>query len=63
VALKRLKSLEILLGATPNRFNVRFNDGRILVYRRPGEPYTDATIMEHDHFGGGVCDGKGGNNI
>ena len=36
-----------------SRFNVRFNDGRILVYRRPGEPYTDATIREH-YFGGGL---------
>ena len=46
-----------------SRFNVRFNDGRILVYRHPGEPYTDATIREHDHFSGGVCDGMGRNNI
>ena len=37
-----------------SRFNVRFNDGRIPVYRRPGERYTDATIREHDHFGGGL---------
>jgi len=36
-----------------SRFNLRFNDGRIIVCRRPGERYTDATIREHDRFGGG----------
>ena len=36
-----------------SRFDLRFNDGRILVYRHSGERYTDATIKEHDCFGAG----------
>ena len=36
-----------------SRFNLRFNDGRILVYSRHGERYTDVTIREHDRFVGG----------
>ena len=34
------------------RFNLRFNDGRIIVYSRPGERYSDANIREHDGFVG-----------
>jgi hypothetical protein len=37
-----------------SRFNVRFNDSRIVVYCLSGEWYTDDTIREHDHFGGGL---------
>ena len=36
-----------------SRFTLRFNDGRIRVWRRPGERYVDATIREHDRYGGG----------
>ena len=34
------------------RFNLRFNDRRIRVYRRPGERFSDATFTEHDRYGG-----------
>lgn len=36
-----------------SRFKLHFNDGRIPVYRRQGERYVDANVVEHDHFGGG----------
>ena len=36
-----------------SRFTLRFNDGRIRVWRRPGERFVDATIREHDRYGGG----------
>ena len=36
-----------------SRFTLRFNDGRIRVWRRPGERYADATVREHDQHGGG----------
>ena len=35
-----------------SRFNLKFNDDIILVYRRPGERYTDATTREHGPFDG-----------
>ena len=36
-----------------SRFTLRFNDGRIRVWRRPGERYADATVREHDQHSGG----------
>ena len=36
-----------------SRFTMSFNDGRIRVWRRPGERFNDAVVCEHDHFGGG----------
>ena len=36
-----------------SRFTMSFNDGRIRVWRRPGERFNDAVVREHDHFGGG----------
>jgi hypothetical protein len=32
---------------------LKFNDGRIHVYRRQGERFADVNVREHDHFGGG----------
>ena len=32
---------------------MKFNDGRIHVYRRQGERFADVNVREHDHFGGG----------
>ena len=36
-----------------SRFALSFNDGRIRVWRCPGERFADATVMQHDRFGGG----------
>ena len=36
-----------------SRFTLRFNDGRVRVWRRPGERYVDAAVREHDRYGGG----------
>ena len=36
-----------------SRFNLKFNDGRIRVYRRQWEHFADVNVREHDHFGGG----------
>ena len=36
-----------------SRFTVSFNDGRIRVWRRPGERFTDDTIREVDRYGRG----------
>ena len=30
-----------------------FNDGRIRVWRRPGERFHDDRVQEHDRYGGG----------
>ena len=36
-----------------SRFTLTFNDGRIRVWRRAGERFTDATIRQHNRYGGG----------
>ena len=36
-----------------SRFTLRFNDGRIRVWRRAGERFADATVREQDQHGGG----------
>ena len=36
-----------------SRYTLSFNDGRIRVWRRPGERFLDATVLEHDRHGGG----------
>ena len=33
------------------QFTLSFNDGRIRVWRRPGECFHDATVREHDGYG------------
>ena len=45
-----------------SRFNLSTNDGRIRVWRRQGERYTDATVLEHDRYGGGSVMVWGGIN-
>ena len=37
-----------------SRFSVSTADGRIRVWRRAGERYADACVLEHDRFGGGI---------
>ena len=34
-------------------FTVHRSDGRCLMYRRRGERYNDACVVERDRFGGG----------
>lgn len=36
-----------------SRFSLSFNDRRVNVWRRPRERFADATVREHDRFGGG----------
>lgn len=36
-----------------SRFTLSFSDRRIGVWRRPGERFADATVREHDRYGGG----------
>ena len=36
-----------------SRFTLSFHDGRNRVWRRTGERHQDATIVEHDRYGGG----------
>ena len=36
-----------------SRFTMSFNDGRIRVWRRPGERFLDDCVQEHDRYGGG----------
>ena len=36
-----------------SKFNLDFNDGRIRVWRRPGERFADCCVQEHDRYGGG----------
>ena len=41
-----------------SRFTLRFADGRVRVYRRPGERHAEACVRKVDRFGGGslmVC--------
>ena len=45
-----------------SRFNLSSHDGRIRVWRRQGERYTDATVQEHDRYGGGSVMVWGGIN-
>ena len=43
-----------------SRFNLRRSDGRARVYRRRGERFHDACVVEIDRFGGGsvmICGG------
>jgi len=35
-----------------SRFRLSHSDGRVRVYRRPGERYSDAAVVEHDRWGG-----------
>lgn len=36
-----------------SRFTLSFNDGRIRVWRRPGERFHDDCVQEYDRYGGG----------
>ena len=36
-----------------SRFTLSFNDGRVRVWRRPGERFQDGAVREHDRYGGG----------
>ena len=42
-----------VLFSDESRFTRSFHDGRIRVWRREGERYHDATIVERDRYGGG----------
>jgi hypothetical protein len=40
------------------RFNLKFNNGRIRVYRRQGVRFADVNVREHYHYGGGAVMGR-----
>lgn len=42
-----------VLFSDESRYTLSFNDGRVRVWRRPGERFIDATILEHNRHGGG----------
>ena len=42
-----------VLFSDESRFILSFNDGRVRVWRRQGERYADATVREHNRYGGG----------
>lgn len=42
-----------VLFSDESRFTLSFNDGRVRVWRRRGERYADATVREHNRYGGG----------
>lgn len=46
-----------------SRFTMSFHDGRNRVWRRGGERFMDATIQEHDRYGGGSVMVWGGINF
>lgn len=43
-----------VLFSDESRFALQHNDGRVLVYRRPGERFADVNVREHNAFGGGT---------
>ena len=44
---------DLILFSDESRFNLSHADGRGSVYRRRGEPFADACVVERDRFGGG----------
>ena len=46
-----------------SRFSIQFNDGRVRVYRRPGERFADVNVRQRHRFGGGSVMGWGGISI
>ena len=42
-----------ILFTDESRFSLSQNDGRVRVWRRPGERLADGCVREHDHYGGG----------
>lgn len=49
-----------VLFSDESRFNLQFADGRIRVWRRQGERFSDACVIQHDRFGGGSVHVWGG---
>ena len=41
-----------------SRFSIQFNDGRVRVYRRPGERFADVNDRQRHRFGGGSVMGR-----
>lgn len=46
-----------------SRFSLQFNDGRVRVYRRPGERFADVNVRQRHRFGGGSVMVWGGISI
>ena len=46
-----------------SRFSIQFNDGRVRVYRRPGERFADVNVRQRHRFGGGSVMVWGGISI
>ena len=48
-----------VLFSDESRFTMNHNDGRLRVWRRPGQRFIDATVQEKVAFGGRFCNGLG----
>ena len=46
-----------------SRFSIQFNDGRVRVYRHPGECFADVNVRQRHRFGGGSVMVWGGISI
>ena len=46
-----------------SRFSIQLNDGRVRVYRRPGERFADVNVRQRHRFGGGSVMVWGGISI
>ena len=54
------RNWRIVLFSDESRFTLKFADGRLCVWRQPGEGFAEACVMPIDHFGCGslmVCGG------
>ena len=48
-----IRDWQEVLFTDESRFTLRHADGRVRVYRRSGERYSDPCVLRHDRFGGG----------
>jgi hypothetical protein len=56
----RLNTWQNILFSDESMFNLKFSDGRVRIYCRRRERFTDGCVKETDRFGGGgvmVCGG------
>jgi transposase len=56
----RRNTWQSILISDESKFNLKFSDGRVRIYRRRRERFTDGCVKETDRFGGGgvmICGG------